>query len=182
MLQTLSDTGRLSNTLLVFMSDNGLMLGEHRLLRKDVGYAESVRTPFILRWDAAGIVPRVDSDHIVGNVDLAPTFAAAAGTVMPNAEGVSMLPIITDPGASWRTDFLLEHAGPYASRPTFCGVQSLQWVYVKYVTGEEELYDLYADPYQLQNLASNPAYAGVKARMYDRLLALCSPPPPGFTP
>ena len=57
-------------------------------------------------------------------------------------------------------------------------------MFVEYGTGEEELYDLQADPYELQNQASNltPPYPVVKAQMHDRLVQLCNPPPPGFTP
>jgi hypothetical protein len=68
--------------------------------------------------------------------------------------------------------------------PTYCAVHNEQYMYVDYSTGEEELYDLQADPYELQNQASNPdpPYPAVKAAMHARLLQLCSPPPPGFTP
>jgi hypothetical protein len=66
-LQALSDTGRLNNTLIVFMSDNGLLLGEHRYWKwKTMPYEESIRVPFIVRWDAAGwSVPRADRNHLV---------------------------------------------------------------------------------------------------------------------
>jgi hypothetical protein len=52
---------------------------------------------------------------------------------------------------------------------------------VLYQTREEELYDLKADPFELVNQASNPAFAAVKARLRDRLDVLCSPRPPGYT-
>jgi arylsulfatase A-like enzyme len=53
---------------------------------------------------------------------------------------------------------------------------------VEYQTGEEELYDLDSDPYELQNLAGDPAHAALQATLHQRMLELCSPPPPGFTP
>jgi arylsulfatase A-like enzyme len=65
--------------------------------------------------------------------------------------------------------------------PTYCGVRGERYKYVLYQTREEELYDLKVDPYELQNQAANPALAALKAQLRDRLSALCSPRPPGYT-
>ena len=179
-LATLSSTGRLNNTLIVYMSDNGYLLGEHRVDGKTVPYEESIKVPFVVRWDAAHWnVPRED-DHLVANVDLAETFAEAAGRTMPGSEGDSLLPLLADPSTPWRTELLLEHSGPYASRPPYCGVRGARWVYVQYATGEEELYDLQTDPYQLHNVAAVPADASILAQMRADDHVLCSPVPPGF--
>ena len=178
-LRALRDTGRLRDTLIIFTSDNGLMLGEHRMPGgKLVPYEESIRVPFVLRWDAAGwAVPRRDR-HLVANVDLAPTVAEAAGTQMPGAEGRSLLPILQDPSAPWRSELFLELANPPV--PSWCALRGTRWVYVAYATGERELYDLRADPYQLDNLAADPGHRRVAGRMDRRLARWCSPPPPGF--
>ena len=56
------------------------------------------------------------------------------------------------------------------------------FIYVKYDTGEEELYDLSADPLELKNQAGNPAYSTERAQLHARMIELCSPPPPDFTP
>ncbi len=64
--------------------------------------------------------------------------------------------------------------------PTFCAVRSERWTYVRYSTGEEELYDLAADPYELDNLAGVPASQPVLEHQRARLRELCSPVPPGF--
>ena len=73
-LDALTDTGRLSNTLIVFTSDNGMLWGEHRWSSKVVPYEESIRVPFVIRDDALITSPRRDG-HLVLNIDLAPTFA-----------------------------------------------------------------------------------------------------------
>jgi N-acetylglucosamine-6-sulfatase len=187
-LQALADTGRLQNTLIVFMGDNGHPIGEHRLggrgqaQDKASPYEESLRVPYIVRWDAAGwSVPRTDADHIAANVDVAETFAAAAGATLPGTEGLSLLPILSDPAAPWRTDLLIEHAVDQRFVPTYCGVRGTGWDYVQYATGEEELYDTASDPYELENLAGDPDQAGELDVMRQRAHELCNPVPPGFT-
>ncbi len=185
-LSALAQAGRLSNTLIVFMGDNGHPIGEHRLgasgsaQDKASPYEESIKVPFIVRWDAAGWDVAREDDHLVANVDLAETFAEAAGTTEPGNEGLSMLPLLEDPGGTWRTDFLLEHGIDQRFVPAYCGVRTESEAYMQYSTGEEELYDLTTDPFELQNEAGNPAYAGDVAALRDRDHQLCQPVPPGF--
>ncbi|MFL5766622.1 MAG: sulfatase-like hydrolase/transferase [Actinomycetota bacterium] len=184
-VNALSASGRLQDTLIVFASDNGLSLGEHRWTNKKAPYEEDIRVPVIARYDALLHQTASVDNRFVLNLDFAPTFAAAGGTTAPNAEGVSILPLLDGSATSWRSDFLVEHADTRAvTVPTYCAVHDEQYMYVDYSTGEEELYDLSADPYELQNQASNPdaPYPDVKAAMHARLLQLCSPPPPGFAP
>lgn len=184
-VQALSDTGRLGTTLIVFASDNGKHWGEHRLSGKETPYEESIRIPAVIRYDPLTRRARTD-DHLVLNIDLAPTFADLAGVPAPGVEGKSLLPVLETPSAplnQWREDFLVEHlrAGAGDEVPTYCQVRSADWSYVKYETGEEELYDMSRDPYQLQNMSGDEAHGQVLSRMRGRLATLCSPPPPGFT-
>jgi len=96
---------------------------------------------------------------------------------------MDFLPLLTDPQHAWRSDFLTEHwSGRPTDPPAYCSVRNQHFIYVEYATGEEEVYDLDADPYQLQNLASDPSYAEMKAQLHDRMVQLCSPPPPDFNP
>src|SRR6266496_2260381 len=82
----LSDTGRLDNTMIVFMSDNGFLEGEHRLVEKVAPYDESIRVPLVVRYDPLIAEPRVDASHLVLNIDLAPTFAQLAGVTTPGVD------------------------------------------------------------------------------------------------
>jgi len=177
-LQALENAGRLENTLVVFSSDNGYLLGEHRLTEKVVPYEESIRAPYIVRWDGAGWnVPAADARLMV-NIDFAPTLAAAAGTTMAGVQGSDLLPLLNDPvGTGWRSDFMIEAAAD----PVYCGIRSDAFTYVQYLTGEEELYDLQGDPYQLQNVASQDSYRDVLTQMRLRDHELCDPPPPNWT-
>jgi arylsulfatase A-like enzyme len=180
MLDALAATGRLHNTMVVFMSDNGLMIGNHRFhAKKTAPYEESIRVPLILRWDDAAWSPPMVDAHIVANVDLAETWAAAAGTSMPGSEGMSLLSILEDPSSPWRNALLLEHA-EWSEVPAYCGVRAERYAYYQYSTGEEELYDLNADPWQLQNVVGNPRYGGTLDQLRAKDHVLCEPLPPGF--
>jgi N-acetylglucosamine-6-sulfatase len=169
--------GRLDNTMIVFASDNGFLLGEHRWDQKRVVYEESIRMPLVVRYDPLIGSPRSDP-NLVLNIDLAPTFAALAGVSAPGAEGSSLLGLLSDPATAWRSDILIENKG--SAPPTYCAVRNARWVYVQYSSGEEELYDLLSDPYQLQSLVTDTAAAQTLTSMRLRLRELCSPPPPGF--
>ena len=97
-VRALRQTGRLHNTMIVFMSDNGYLWGEHRWRSKVVPYEESVRVPVVVRYDPITAVARRARQQVL-NIDLAPTFAALAGTSAPGAEGRSLLPLLPGLGA-----------------------------------------------------------------------------------
>ncbi len=173
-VNALSDTGRLEHTLIVFASDNGWSAGSHRWVAKRVPWNESLRVPLIMRWDGHIAEGITDADLAV-NVDWTATFADAAGITLPSdVEGQSLLPGLAGGGAT-RTDFPIES---YASRwpasgelPPFCGVRTTDWLYVRYVTGEQELYDERNDPFELHNLANDPSSASALADMIARMHA-----------
>jgi N-acetylglucosamine-6-sulfatase len=176
----------LGTTMVVFASDNGVAWGEHRLIAADkvVSYEEAIRVPLVIRYDPLGRERQLDDGHLTLNIDLAPTFAALAGTRMPGAEGRSLLPLLTRARQPhWRHDFLVEHlvGPPQRDVPTYCAVRGERYKYVLYQTQEDELYDLLLDPYELHNLASQPSVSAVKSRLRQRLATLCEPRPPGYT-
>ena len=179
-LDALEETGRLDNTLIVFTSDNGILHGEHRWTKKEAPYEEAIRVPLVMRWDAAGWNSGAEMPGILAlNIDLAPTIADAAGVTHPPTEGRSLLPVLGG-DRSWRSDFLVEHLEGTNPIPTYCAVRSERWMYVRYTSGEEELYDLRSDPYELENLATEPAERRVLEDRRERLRELCSPVPPGY--
>jgi N-acetylglucosamine-6-sulfatase len=178
-LDALSDTGRLSNTFIVFMSDNGFLWGEHRLMGKEAPYEESIRVPMVIRYDPL-TGQTATNPQLVLNMDLAPTFAALAGVGAPGAEGHSLLPLLRSPGAPWRTDFLIEHERGVPDIPSYCAVRTQDEKYVLYSTGAQELYELSSDPYELHNVASDPLMQGRVKALRTRVDQLCRPRPPGF--
>ena len=186
-VSALQADGRLSNTLIVFTSDNGFLLGEHRRTGKVVPYEESLRVPWIVRWDAADLPEAGGTDgHLMLNTDFAGTFADVAGTTMGQTDGLDFANLAASPSTyPWRTDFLIEHGGTTDAKGdargiTYCGVRSTGYMYTQYWNGFEELYDLTNDPSELQNQAQNPGYASTLGDMRSRAHQLCDPPPPGF--
>jgi len=191
-VEALDSTGVLHRTLILFTSDNGFMYGEHRLGDKSVPYEEAIRVPMILRYDpltAGG----VRDPRIVANIDVAPTFADAAGTRMPGADGTSMLDLLRHPTVAGRRWLLLEHVGSlrdpdrFLSRPdryvipTYCGVRGRRWKYVYYEDGNQELYDLARDPLELRNVIGDRRTRRALREMKAELKRLCHPPPPGLS-
>ncbi|MDX6652892.1 MAG: N-acetylglucosamine-6-sulfatase [Solirubrobacterales bacterium] len=167
-VKKLSARGLLENTYVVFTSDNGFLLGEHRLQAKSLPYEESVRVPFLLR--GPGVPEGVVRQQLTANVDLAATIVGIAGAesrVSHPLDGVSLLPFATADAASTRPILLesFEHR-------RFIAVESGDWVYVKYPTGDRELYDLANDPFELGNLAADPAASAKRSELEDLLQAL----------
>lgn len=171
-IETLRTRGILDNTILLFMTDNGYTLGEHRLpAGKRCQYEECVGTPFMVR--VPGQTTRTDS-HVVGNVDLASTFAELAGTAPTiTQDGRSLVPLFYGPVPSqWRSGFLIRNADTNTGIVPFWGVVTQQWKYVELSTGEKELYDLEADPYELDNRSRDPAYTDLQRDLAAQLVAL----------
>ena len=154
-----------NDTIVLYMSDNGFEWGEHRWAQKFVPYNESIRIPLIVATKGLG-VPDIDPNRIALNVDIRATLESFAGS-SPTTMGEAW----TDP--SWtRSSFVLEHWNDGSlDVPTYCGVRSKAWMYVRYTTGEEELYDESSDPLELTNIASS-APAELSA-MRAEAAALC---------
>jgi N-acetylglucosamine-6-sulfatase len=176
-LQTLRETGRLRNSVIIFTSDNGYLWGEHRLVDKTVAYEESIRVPLVVRYDRLAVPARAESRPTL-NIDVAPTVAALAGTAAPQVQGRSFLPLLTGGPTPWRTRFLIEASRP--PLPAYCALREATSTLVVWATGEQELYDLSTDPHQLQSLHLDPAWAPTLAALRPRLARMCHPTPPGF--
>lgn len=178
LVDALEDTGRLDDALVIYTSDNGLLWGEHRWVKKEVPYEEAIRIPLVVRADAiVGGAARTDP-HLVANIDLAPTIAEAAGVSLPGADGRSLLPLLGGRAERWRHAVLIEHLRGTNPIPTYCAVRTARYLLASYDSDERELYDLSEDPFQLRNLAGTTP--DLQARLETTLDGFCDPRPPGF--
>ncbi len=168
--------GRLGNTLVIFLSDNGYLWGEHRLDGKGVPYEESIRVPFVVRYDPAGRA-RQSAEGMVLNIDIAPTIVELSGVHAPRMDGQSLVPLLKGAGAWSRNDFLIEHLG--RGVPTWCAMRTRRLLYAVYEREGRELYFLREDPFELDNRINDIRRALVE-RLDARLRVLCNPQPPGF--
>jgi arylsulfatase A-like enzyme len=183
----LKAAGVARNTYIVFSSDNGLHMGEHRLLPgKLTAFDSDIRVPLIVT--GPGIRGGRTIGKIAENIDLAPTFSQLAGTSMsPVVDGRSLVPLLHErPVARWRDTVLIEHHGPEgapldpdlpgigAGNPTsYEAIRTRREVYVEYVDGESEYYDLARDPFETDNTVRSlsPRH---RARLHATLTALAA--------
>lgn len=178
MVRILEKAGELDETLIMFVSDNGWQQGEHRITGdKYLPYEESLRTPMILR--GPGVKRNQTITEQVSNVDFAPTLLDAANAKPGRTmDGVSLLPGAADPRKL--PDRVLGIEAPHPlfagdipvnrwDRP-YRGVRTERYTYVVWdETGEQELYDRDLDPYQLANVAADPAYDAVRSELAAKL-------------
>ena len=163
LLKEIERDGIKDNTYVFFLSDNGFLRGEHRIRdNKRYLYEESARVPFIAR--GPGIPHNESSEDVVVNADLTATILELTGAT-PGLEqdGQSLMPRLLDPkGESGRAILFEAYAGEQ-----ILGVRTARYLYTEWdgdqnpALPQRELYDTYADPYQLTNLANDPSYLPV---------------------
>ena len=171
--ELLRETGQLDNTIFIFTSDNGYFWGEHGLNAKRAAYEESIGVPLVIRYPkliAAGTL----CSELALNIDLAPTLLELAGApALPKADGESWVPFLRKSPASGREDFLVE----YWYERQFPRIATLQAVrtakndiYIHYPGHPEwnEYYQMNSDPYQMNNLISDPAHQARIAALEKR--------------
>jgi N-acetylglucosamine-6-sulfatase len=169
------------NTYIVFSSDNGFHLGQHRLTPgKLTAYDTDVRVPLIVT--GPGVAGGRTVDAMTENTDLCPP---------PRADGHSLVPLLHPASddataSSWRDAVLIEHHGnvvgagdpdlpPAGSGnpPSYEALRSKDTLYVEYADGERELYDLASDPFELDNLAGRASPERL-AQLSGQLAAMAS--------
>jgi N-acetylglucosamine-6-sulfatase len=163
-LGELRKANELRDTVVIFTSDNGYLLGEHRLKeKKRLLYEESVRVPLIMR--GPGIPPGEKRDQLVGNIDLAPTIVDYAGaTLGRSSDGRSLIPLARDETVGAGRDILLENGESKA-------VRTPRYLYAEHPNGERELYELDRDPLQLKSRHTGGPNDTVKDAAIEERLA-----------
>ena len=166
------------NTVIIFTSDHGDLLGDHGLFGKWLLYEDSIRVPLIV-YD-----PRIPEplrsgrrDELALGIDLAPTMLALAGITPPDAmQGKDLMPVMDGTADNWRSHFYCEHTyntdPPRAPIAESEGIRTTKWKYIRYPNTNpvfEQLFDLDTDPEERTNLAGSADASEVVAE----LRALC---------
>jgi len=190
LLATLDDLGIAENTIVVFTSDHGDMLGSHGMTEKCCPLDESLRVPMLIRWPAGFGREGRASDVLLNMVDHLPTLSALCGLAVPESAAGRDLSqhlldgTVPDDNAALYGSYVRFGTWPaqderidplYRSREAR-GLRTLRYTYVEDLDGPWMLYDNEADPYQLNNRANDPALIDVQrdlaGRLRERLAAI----------
>jgi iduronate 2-sulfatase len=160
------------NTIIVFWGDHGWHLGEKQHWRKFALWEEATRAP--LFYVVPGVTkPNGVCARTVDFMSIYPTLCDLCGLEKPeHVEGVSLRPLLAEPGAAWDRPALTTHGFQNHA------VRSEKWRYIRYADGGEELYDEVKDPLEWKNLAGDPQYNDVKSEL-ARWLPTKNVPTPG---
>jgi arylsulfatase A-like enzyme len=187
-VRALRRRGLLRSTYLVFSSDNGAFWGEHRISEgKYLPYDPAARVPLLIR--GPGVRKGRSSRELVSNVDFAPTVLQLAGASAPpkfTIDGRSLVPYLRHPRRRSKRPILLEgEQGPSLSplstleqepaarlatptltrAPAYRAVRTSRYLFVRYSSGDVELYDMKRDPQQLRSRHRSRRYRGVRRRL-----------------
>ncbi len=179
-VRALARNHELANTYVVFLSDNGYLLGEHGAIGKNMAYDEDMVVPFVVRGPDVRR-PGRDTDVPITLADLAPTFLDIAGATSSRIlDGTSFWPVLRGERQRWRDTQLIQAGTDLPGYPQawgYRGVRTDRFTYTRDpVTGEERLFDRRRDPYELRDVSRRPAYADVRAELERRtaLLSTCN--------
>ena len=191
-LDALEETGQADNTLVVFMSDHGEMLGDHGIYFKGPHFYDcQMRVPLIMRWPNGGVLKSRQVDGFVELVDLMPTFLEAAGLKVPSAvQGKSLLPLLLGGNEQdhCKKQVYAEYYNAWTHNDAYGTMLRTQdWKIVVYHgTNQGEFYNLKEDPEEFFNLWDQPDFEKEKQqyilKCFDASVLSMDPDPPRLGP
>jgi arylsulfatase A-like enzyme len=162
-LHALEKKNALDDTIIIFTSDHGALLGDHGSFHKGLIYERSARVPFVVHCPVRFKARRTPA--LTGHVDLMPTILSLAGAPIPHkVEGKDISPILSNKQRSIQDRLMIEISHNV-------GIIQDRWKMFVYSNGEGELYDLENDPDERRNLYLDPAHAGIKRDLRSQLIA-----------
>jgi arylsulfatase A-like enzyme len=173
-LEVLSRTGKLDQTVVILTADHGYFLGEWRLVDKRLMHEPSIRIPLVIRYPKM-IKPGLLNRRMVLNIDLAPTMLELAGLQAPeHMQGRSLVSVIDSKDSDWRKDWLYEYYEypGWHMVPKNRGVRTERYKLIEYYEQEPteyELYDLETDPGEEHNLYGDQKHADLTHELLARL-------------
>jgi arylsulfatase A-like enzyme len=164
-LDALDAAGELDDTVVMYMSDNGLFFGEHRIAQgKKRVYEEAIRVPLMIR--GPGFERGLEVQDLVINADVAPTILELAGARAGlTVDGQSLLPLLKHPDELSGRELLIE-----SNR--FVAIRTWRYVYAENADGTVEFYDLLEDPFQLRSVHGDARYREARIQLANRLQKL----------
>ncbi|RTE53932.1 DUF4976 domain-containing protein [Arenibacter aquaticus] len=167
--KAIQDAGISDNTIIVFTSDHGEMLGSHHIRpkQKQVPWAESVRIPFLLKYPALLGKKKIEVDAPINAPDILPTLLSLADLPVPEfIDGESMVDVIKNPGLKKDKATLVMNVSPFAGKSDeYRGVYTSRYAYVKTLDGPLFLFDNEKDTLQINNLINKPEYKELQKQM-----------------
>ncbi len=163
------------NTIFVFTSDHGEMLGSQGEQRKQRPWAESIDVPFLIRWPGGGLVGGREVPALLDAPDLMPTLLILSGlAIPPTVEGKDFSDMLTgtvpaDPDDAAVLRCVVPFAEFFDNGREYRGLRTRRYTYVRDLNGPWLLYDNETDPYQMSNLIGWPETADIQARLDTRL-------------
>jgi len=168
----LDELGLANDTIIVYSSDHGSMLGSHGVGGKRQPYEESIKVPFIIRWP--GVIPAGrKADSLFGTIDIMPSLCGLAGIPVPEScSGQDFSPTMRggkgpEPASQFIMHISKKHAsgGDKHPAPIFRGVTTGRYTYAVYPNRPWCLFDNTADPFQKKNLVEDPDKTEVREEM-----------------
>lgn len=171
-IDVLRERGTLDNTIIVFTSDNGYFHMEHRRWDKRLAYEESLRIPMLVVYPGH-IKAGSTVSQLITNADFAPTILSYAGLpVPPQMQGASMKPLFEEEHPRWRNAIFYEYWKELVhSIPTMTALRTERYKLITFpeIKDLDELFDLEKDPHEMNNLAVDPVYADLHAKLKAQL-------------
>ena len=179
MLDSLEEMGVLDDTVIVFTSDHGYFYGEHGLsVERRLAYEEALRIPLLVRYPPL-VVSGTTPQPMALTIDLAPTLIELGRTEADQSlHGSSLVPLLQGVSVPWRESFLIEYfSDTVFERVDHMGYQAVRTDRYKYICytdlqGLDELYDLEADPYEMDNVIDSARYGRILRSLKKELSKL----------
>lgn len=175
LLAALERRKMLEDTMIVFFSDHGDMLGDQNMWRKTYAYEQSAKIPMLLRPAASQKLSGAEKawSQPIEIRDVLPTLLDAAGVGIPQTvEGKSLLQLLRTNGQGWRDVIDLEHNICYDKINHWNALTDGKWKYIFHAwDGEEQMFDLTADPNELNDLGKSSAHLAQLEQWRARMVA-----------
>jgi len=174
LIQKLKDLDLYENSIVVFTSDHGEMMGSHgiRPKEKSIGYDESIKVPFLISYPKIGLNAGAQISTPINTPDILPTILSLANLEIPERiEGEDLSDLILNPENQYDRSalFMMVYAITVTPITEYRGIRTNQYTYVRNIDNEILLFDNIADPYQLNNLAGNPESKKLQEEMEGML-------------